>query len=115
MKCPARYMMIYDGGSFIDGIGYDSLQEAINAAEDTLCEWEAEQQGTWNMEDDKPSPTQEQIDAWDSMIYDCSCYVVEWDYENWEYPGADYAVWPTSDEDLENLGWVTYDELQRRM
>lgn len=114
IHCPAPYLVLTDAGDFIDGIGCETLDDAIVTAKDVMINWESEKMSNWKWEAGKPlpSPTPEQIEEWDSMIENCGCYIVEWDYEEKEYPSGDYAVWP-SDIDLDSIGWKPWDELQK--
>lgn len=100
-----KYKMIYDGGSFIDGELHDTLESAIDSAKDCLIEWEAEEVSGWAWDDDKPAPTEEQIEHWDAMIEECICYVVRADDED------EYWLWPESDEQLKGIGWMYWEDI----
>lgn len=106
----APYKMIYDGDHFIDGTDHESLEAAICDAQDTLLLWQMEELRNWkyNEETNHYEPTQEQIESWDYMIYNMGCYVVEG--EN----GIDDAVWPRTDADYEEVGWMPWEELAKR-
>lgn len=97
-----RYTMIYDTDSFCDGIEYDSFEAAMCDAEDTLCNWQADQMVSGKYSEDPREWTEKQIDDWDYMIYNCSTYVL--DNETGE---ETYPEYPTS--------WVTHDELIKMM
>ena len=102
--------MVYDGDSFIDGIDYDTIEAAIASAEDTLLEWEAETMYGWKFDENGiPQPTEKQIEDWDYMIYNMGVWVVP--------NGKDYddAVWTMSDELCEQIGWLTWEELLKKM
>ena len=105
-----KYTMIYDGDSFIDGIDYDSIESAIASAEDTLCEWLCEGMHDWKFDDNGiPQPTEEQIEEWNYMIENCSVWVVP--------KGKDYddAVWTMSDELCDQIGWLCWEDLVKKM
>lgn len=105
-----EYTMVYDGDSFIDGIDYDTIEAAIASAEDTLLEWEAETMYGWKFDENGiPQPTEKQIEDWDYMIYNMGVWVVP--------KGKDYddAVWTMSDELCEQIGWLTWEELLKKM
>ena len=113
---PAPYRTIWDGDHFVDGRDHDSLEAAIADAKDTLCEWSAEEIYNWEFEFDPdnkcifPHPTEEQIEHWDYMIYNCGSHVVAFNNNTGEYDDMDDAVWPRSQEDLDELGWMLWEE-----
>ena len=114
---PAPYRTIWDGDHFIDGQDHDSLEAAIADAEDTLVEWAAESMSTWKFGEDimTPAPTEEQIEDWDYMIYNCGAHVVAFDEKTGEYGDyLDDAVWPRSQEDLDNLGWMLWEDYVKK-
>ena len=96
MDKKAPFKMIYDGGHFIDGMDCDTGEEARDAALETLCEWMAEEQGTWKSE--KPTPLE--IERWNWMIEEMMCWIQVYDPET-----DDYDDTYLTDEDLESIGW----------
>lgn len=118
---PAPYRMIYDGDHFIDGTDCASLEAAIGAAKDTLIMWQQEEWAEKKWEwDDKACcyhPTEEQIEDWDYMIDNMGCYVVEYtgDEEYDGYTSLEYAVWPKTDQDLEEIGWMHWEDYVRKL
>lgn len=113
---PLPYDTIWDGDSFIDGQKHESLESAICDAEDTLCQWMADEMWGWEFDEKTgfPKPTQEQIENWDYMIYNCGSYVVPFDYEIGEYAEIDDAVWPRTDEDTDKLGWMLWEDYVKK-
>lgn len=113
---PLPYETIWDGDDFIDGQKHEDLECAINDAKDTLIQWVSEQMWGWKFDDETkfPAPTEEQIADWDYMICNCGCYVVPFDEEIGEYASLDYAVWPRTDEDMENLGWMLWEDYVKK-
>jgi len=117
----APYRMIYDGDSFIDGADCDSLEEAIGRAQDVLAMWMQEEcyekKWQWDEENCRYHPTEKQIEDWDYMIYNMGCYVVEYtgDEEYDGYTSIDDAVWPRSQEDLDEIGWMLWEDRVKKI
>jgi len=106
----AKYTMVYDGDSFIDGIDYDSIEAAIASAEDTLCEWSCEEMSGWKFDDNGlPLPTEEQIEHWDYMIENFCVYVVP------KGGDMDDAVWFPSDELCDQIGWLYWEDYKKKI
>ena len=109
---PAPYRMIYDGDSFTDGIDHETLESAIEDAQETLISWQSENMWRWKFADDgAPLPTEKQIDDWDYMIYNYGCFVVAFNEEIGDYNDyLDGAEWPRSQDDLDELGWKLWED-----
>lgn len=105
-----RFTMIYDGDSFIDGTDHETLEEALEAAKETLIFWEqceVSDKG-WQFDDKGiPHPTEEQIENWDYMINNCNCWVVEKDDQ-----GNTVEEHYLTDEDYKEIGWQEWAELK---
>ncbi len=101
------YEVIFDIGHSIDGKIYKDKEQAINMAEDILLTWGMDGRGLWKWEERNgkifPNPTQEQIDQYDAMIMDCSCWVEE------RTEKESVEIWPSA-EDLYELDWLTWNE-----
>lgn len=114
-----KYCMVFDVGHTVDGVEFDTFEEAKNDAINTLENWIVDEQVGWNFETDSdgvsviPHPTEKQIDSWDTMINDCSVYVVEWDEENNCWEDCDNAWYPSSDIENE-LNWLEWSELKKK-
>lgn len=89
------YMMLWDNDHACDGIGYDSLGAAQASAEDTLLEWMCQTRAEWK---DFFNPTEEELEDYNYMIYNCSAYVAEYNPDTDEY---DEYWWPDND----TIGW----------
>lgn len=113
---PAPYRMIYDGGSFIDGIDHDSFESAVADAQDTLIMWECEQQLDWKWDEEthRPILTDLQKESWDSMIEECECFVVGFNEETGEYDDIDRMLWPSTDKDTDELNWMFLEDLEKK-
>ena len=113
---PLPYETVWDGDHFIDGQKHEDLESAINDAEETLIQWTSEQMWNWKFDDktNLPAPTEKQIEDWDYMIYNCGCYVVPFDEETGEYASLDDAVWPRTDEDTDRIGWMLWEDLEKK-
>ena len=101
----AKWQMVWDTDSCCDGCYFDTFEAAKASAEDTLIEWEMEEVQGWTGYD----PTDEQIDSWNYMIYNCSVEVRKYNPDTDEYE----EYWYPSYEDVKNLGWVTWDEYKK--
>lgn len=121
MEKHAPYRMIYDGDSFIDGEDCESLEDAIGRAQDVLVMWMQEEcyekKWQWDEENCRYHPTEEQIEDWDYMIYNMGCYVVEYtgDEEYDGYTSIDDAVWPRSQDDLDEIGWMLWEDRVKKI
>ena len=91
------YLMVWDNGSDMGEVGYESFQAAKSAAEDTLCEWGADEMSRWKSD----IPTEDEKDNWNYMYYNCSVCVDRYIPETDEYQ----AVWAPNDKELIELGW----------
>lgn len=96
------WLCIFDTDCSCDGVECDTLEEAQSYAEDCLVEWATEEMSKW---EDINNPTEEEIDDYDYMIYNCASYVQKYDewtdkYEDYWYP------------DEEKLGWLPWEEFK---
>lgn len=107
-----KYLMVFDTDSSIDGVEFDTLEEALNDALETRILWMTEEQREWEFDDDgKPLLEEEQIESWDYMIENCTTYVVEWNDEAGGYEDYDSATF-LSDEELDKIGWKYIYEME---
>jgi hypothetical protein len=98
----APFIVVWSNEHTCDGYDADSLEEAQGFAIDTLIEWQAEESSNWSfLPDGTPTPTDEQVESWDYMIYNCYVYVKQYNPNTDEYE----TVWEPSDEELEEIGW----------
>lgn len=113
---PIPYETIWDGDSFIDGQKHESFEAAVCDAQDTLLMWAADEMHDWKWEDGAnfPTPTEEQIERWDYMIANCGCYVVAFNEEIGEYDELDNMLWPRTDADTDELGWMLWEDLEKK-
>ena len=101
----SAYRVIYDTDSVCDGFDAESFEQAKYSAEDTLCEWEAEQASDYPC--DFKDWTEGQRDDWDYMIYNYSVWVEKYNPDTDEYE----ECWGLSYEDEKKIGWLEYSEL----
>ena len=114
-----QFCMIFDVGHTVDGVEFDTFEEARNDAIYTLENWIIEELVEWKPELDangipmKYKPTRAQIEAWDRMINTCSVCVVEWNDElgDWEDPDDG---WCPSYEEEEELNWMEWEGLKKK-
>lgn len=110
---PKRFIMLYDTDSCCDGTYHETLEEALEAAKETLIFWgqcEVSDKG-WNFDDKGiPHPTEEQIEDWDYMIMNCGTYVIEKDDD-----GNTIEEYYLSDDDLEEIGWMEWAEFEKKL
>ena len=106
-----RFMMLWDNDSCCDGTEHDTFEAAMFDAEETLLMWLCDEQSKWEIDENGvPHPTEEQIESYDYMIYNCEACVVEWDEEAGEYESIDYASYPSEDA----VEWKTWNELKEK-
>lgn len=114
-----RFCMVFDVGHSVDGVEFDTFEEARNDALYTLEQWIVDEQIKWSFDvaDDGisviPHPSEEQIDSWDRMINDCCVYVVEWDDVTSDWEDVDNAWFPSSDDE-DALNWLEWSELKKK-
>lgn len=82
-----KYKCVYDGGSFIDSIEYNTIEEAQHAAEEILTAWINE-----------PMTDEER----DIMVCECMTWVEEFD----ETENKWIDIWYPSDSFCESIGFV---------
>lgn len=104
----APYRMVWDTDSDCDGIDFESEGAAKCDAEDTLINWMVEERDLWK---DPFNPTEDELDNYNYMIYNCSVYVTKYDPDTDEYE----EVWSPSYEEEEKLGWkeLTREDIEK--
>lgn len=114
-----QYCMVFDVGHTVDGVEWDTFEEAKNDAINTLENWIVDEQSKWSFDIDDdgisviPHPTDKQIESWDAMINDCSVYVVEWNDEDGCWEDSDNAWYPSSEIENE-LNWFEWTDLKKK-
>ena len=91
------WMVVYDGDSFTDGFGCASLDEAKDRALGILVDWAEAERMNWKTD----PPTEDEIDDFDYMIYNCSVWVEKYNPDTDEYE----EYWSPSYEDEKEIGW----------
>lgn len=113
-----KYMLIWDTDNCCDGyeIGdYDSEEEAKEALKECYIEWEIQEIWNWKFsESGMPMPTTEQINDWDAMYWNCSCYLVPFDEELGSYSEGEYDEIYLNDKEHEEIGWMEWNELAKK-
>ena len=105
-----RYKMVWETEHEVDGTDYATLEEAKACAIETLHSW-MESQVIDNGYPMNPKEwNEEQIEEWDSMIYNCGVSV----RDKTKYNDEDFGeIWEPSDEELKEIGWVLYEEMKQ--
>lgn len=93
-----KYRCVYDGDTFIDGIEFDTFDEAKDCSLDILFSWAEEHRENWK---DYFAPTDEELDSYNSMICNCAVWVEKYD----EVLGGYDEYWYPSGDDLLAIGW----------
>ena len=101
------YRVLWDTDNCCDSFESPSFGQAKQDALDLLLEWESQEMCTWH----STRPLPDQIDDWNYMIDNCCVEVIEYDDDSDENCEAYHTVWEPSDEDLKQIGWVYFDEL----
>ena len=91
------YRVLWDNEHSCDGHGSNSLEEAKDSALEILTNWIVEAQAEWNSD----TPTEDEKDNFNCMIWNCSVSVEEYNPATDEYE----EVWSPSDDDLAQIGW----------
>lgn len=92
-----KFVMLWSTDTCCDGTYHDTLEEAKNAALDTLIFWMYE---GW-------CDPNSSADDWDYMIYNAEVYVMEYNPETSAY---DIEAWYPTDTDRCEIGWLPHDE-----
>ena len=98
MKKNYPFYSIWDTEDCVDGIGCDTIEEAISTCKDILLNWAIEERSHWA----STVPNDEEKDAWNDMIARCCAYVETYDPDT----DTSHDVWCPSDDDLSSIGWV---------
>lgn len=98
----APFHVVWNTDDCCDEYDVESMECGKDSALDTLVNWMCEETEEWKFgPDGTPMPTEEQIESWDYMIFNCYVYVTKYNPEADEYE----TVWEPSDEELEDIGW----------
>lgn len=95
----APYHVHWDTDNCCDACDCESFEQAKEEALDILLEWMAEAQYSWRSD----TPTQEQAESWDYMIYSCGVSVARYDPWTDTYD----TIWEPSQDELDEIGWTT--------
>ena len=98
----APFHMVWSNEHSCDGVDCESYEAAKCLAEDTLLEWEMEEICKW----EGGVPTEEQIEDWNYMVFNCYTLIYEYDPMTDEYVERDGLSY----EDEEKIGWREIDE-----
>lgn len=96
----SEWRIHWETDSCSDGYDADSFGAAKNDALDTLLNWMMEESSEWESE----NPTEEEMEDWDYMIYNCGVSVYKYDPMKDEYE----EYWSPDNDELEKIGWKTY-------
>ena len=104
----APWLMVWDTDSCCDDIECESFEQAKGEAEDTLIIWMCDERDTWK---DVFIPTEEELENYNYMIYNCSVRVDKYNPDTDEYE----EYWEPSYEDEELIGWkeLTMDDIAK--
>lgn len=91
------YVVAWYTYSASDEYGCDSLEAALCSAEDTLLNWQMEEISGWSVD----GPTEEQIESWDYMIYNCGVSIWKYNPDTDEYE----EEWEPDEDFQRRLGW----------
>ena len=99
------WSVVWDTEHCCDGFGRDSLEAAQEGAIDTLVNWMAQERMEWA---DVFNPTEEELERYNHMIYNCSAHVAKYDPMTDEY---EEFWWPDEDE----IGWkeLTMEDIKK--
>lgn len=103
------YEVVYDTDSFCDGFDTPSIEQGKYDALDLLIEWKCQDHDWYGVR----MPTEQEIEDWDYMIFNCSVEVVQYDESEIEDGCPNYeTVWEPSYEDEKSIGWLEWDEMK---
>lgn len=94
------FCVIYDNGDTVDGIEFDTHEDAILCMKALYGDWIKEERFGWDGD-----PTPEQVESWNDMVNTCYCLILRWDDLLGEYEDTYYGE-PLSDEELNGIGWM---------
>lgn len=99
----APWIVAWDTDNCCDGYGCETFEQAKDGALDILVTWAVEEHTSWKSD----TPTQEEAENWNHMIYNCEAWVQKYDPDDDEY----HDYWYPSDEELEEIGWKEIEEV----
>lgn len=113
-----KYCAIFDTEDMTDSLGYfDDLEKAYNMIVTCYESWIEMYNcdNAWMVDDNGvPHPTEEQIEDWNSMIWNCTCWVAQWDEDEQDYYDEKMNYLFMSDEDAYSIDWLEWDELKEK-
>lgn len=98
------YSAVWSTENTCDATYYDTFEEAKGDVMDTLMQFQAMEAAEWS---DPKNLTQEDVEAWDYMIYNSYAYVCKYNAEDDSY----VEYWYPSEEEEREIGWVESKEL----
>lgn len=109
-----KYMLVFDNEHTCDGyeLPWAETEEAAKEElKDTYIEWEMEEMWHWNFtENGIPIPTEDQIESWDCMYWNCSCWLVPFNEETGKYSEDEDDEIYLTNEELEEIGWMEWEK-----
>lgn len=116
-----RYIVIWSIEDCCDStrFEYETLKDAKYEAKEIFYNWIITEQANWSViisEDEEryiPVLSEDEIERWDYMIYNCYVYIRELDKDGNVIDDEDYEYW-LSDEEYEEIGWMEWSELKER-
>lgn len=107
------YMLRWDTDDTSDGYEIENYGTAKAEVEDTLLLWAAEEVHNWQFDENGiPHPTEEQIENWDYMIYNCNAWVEKWNPVTQEYEEFDGSY--LTDWEYHEIGWELWENLEKK-
>lgn len=104
----APYRVIWSTDDCDDGFNEETFEAAKDNAMVVLSEWIA-QQAAESSSADLHEWSEEDVENWDYMIYNCSVEVMKYNPLTDEYE----EYWSPSYEDEREIGWLEYEEFMK--
>lgn len=114
-----KYQLVIDTEDTTYGIEYDDFDDAKVRMLDIYESWIVEERSKWawskeDGENYKLCPTEEQIESWDMMIENCTCWIAKWKPDEHTYYDEKMNYYFMSDKDAYNINWLPWDELKKK-
>ena len=105
-----KYRLLYDIKGSINYVDYKTFEEAKNILIQTFITWIKTEQNKWKFSSNGfPLLTKKQIKNWNDLIFFYGIYI---DIINDE--GIVIRIYYPTDEELEKIGWMKWDELKEK-
>lgn len=113
-----KYQVIFDTENSICGTEVDEFDTAKSIMLDCYVTWLCDEQSEWKIEEVDgnwiPRPTKEQIESYDMMIDNCTCWIAKLKEDEQTYYDEKMNYYFMSNEDANDINWLHWEELKEK-